>query len=107
NRGETGKQADLAEQYLAKGKQVYLEGKLDLDTWDDKNTGQKRQKHRMIVDVMQFLDSGQAGGGARSPAPAGAASGSGGDYNSGSGGGEEYDSGPPSSGGGTNEEIPF
>src|SRR4051794_4533754 len=75
NRGEFGKQADLVEQYLAKGRQVYLEGRLELDQWDDKATGQKRSKHKLVVENMQFLDSGQredgagAGGGAVSRAP--------------------------------------
>lgn len=62
NRGETGKLADLAEAYLTKGKQCYLEGRLQLDTWDDKQTGQKRSKHKVVVDTIQFLDGGAGGG---------------------------------------------
>jgi len=62
NRGEFGKKADLAEQYLAKGRQVYLEGHLVFDQWDDKTTGQKRSKLKLVVDEMQFLDSGDRGG---------------------------------------------
>src|SRR6476659_5302072 len=73
NRGEFGKQADLVEQYLAKGRQVYLEGRLELDQWDDKATGQKRSKHKLVVENMQFLDGrqeeGAEGGGAVSRAP--------------------------------------
>src|SRR4051794_5122222 len=67
NRGEFGKQADLVEQYLAKGRQVFLEGRLELDQWDDKTTGAKRSKHKLVVENMQFLDSGQRdeNGGAR------------------------------------------
>src|ERR1700724_311587 len=42
NRGETGKTADLIEQYLRKGYQAYLEGHLKLDQWNDKTTGDKR-----------------------------------------------------------------
>src|SRR5262245_56104906 len=61
NRGEFGKQADLVEQYLAKGRQVYLEGRLELDQWDDKTTGQKRSKHKLVVENMQFLDGGRQG----------------------------------------------
>ena len=56
NRGDYGKTADLVEQYLAKGSQVYLEGKLHLDKWDDKNTGEKRSKLKVVVDNIQFLD---------------------------------------------------
>ena len=62
NRGEFGKQADLVEQYLSKGRQVYLEGRLELDQWDDKNTGQKRSKHKLVVENMQFLDGGRQDG---------------------------------------------
>ncbi len=68
NRGEFGKQADLVEQYLAKGRQVYLEGRLELDQWDDKTTGQKRSKHKLVVENMQFLDSGQRDGEGGPPA---------------------------------------
>jgi single-strand DNA-binding protein len=76
NRGDAGKKADLAEQYLHKGHQVYLEGKLHLEQWDDKTTGQKRSKHVLYVDDIQFLepkqDGGNGGGGyqRRSAAPA-------------------------------------
>ncbi len=108
NRGDNGKQADIAQQYLSKGKQVYLEGKLDLDTWDDKATGQKRQKHRMIVDVMQFLEPGQGGqGGAPEGGPRGRSAGpeQAGNYDNSSG--DDYESGNSGGGGGKDEEIPF
>ena len=78
NRGEFGKQADLVEQYLSKGRQVYLEGRLELDQWDDKNTGQKRSKHKLVVENMQFLDGGrqeeggEGGAASRAPRPAAA-----------------------------------
>jgi single-strand DNA-binding protein len=62
NRGEFGKQADLVEQYLAKGRQVFLEGHLKLDQWTDKE-GQKRSKLKIVVDNIQFLDSRQDGSG--------------------------------------------
>jgi len=63
NRGESGKKADLAEQYLHKGHQAYLEGHLVLEQWDDKQTGQKRSKHALYVDDFQFLEPRQDGGG--------------------------------------------
>jgi single-strand DNA-binding protein len=63
NRGETGKKADLAAQSLRKGHQVYLEGHLILEQWDDKQTGQKRSKHSLVVDDFQFLEPRQDGGG--------------------------------------------
>lgn len=49
------KLAELAGQYLRKGRSVYIEGRLQLDTWDDKQTGQKRSKLRVIGEEMQFL----------------------------------------------------
>jgi single-strand DNA-binding protein len=62
-----GRTAELCQQYLKKGKQVFFEGHLRFEQWDDKNTGQKRSKHSLTVDHMQFLDGkgeGGEGGGA-------------------------------------------
>lgn len=56
-----GKQAELAGQYLAKGRSVFIEGRLQLDQWDDKQTGQKRQRLRVVGENMQFI-GGQSGG---------------------------------------------
>jgi single-strand DNA-binding protein len=58
-----GRQAELAQQYLVKGRPVYIEGRLQLDSWDDKETGKKRSKLRVIGENMQFLSSGTGGGG--------------------------------------------
>lgn len=60
-----GRQAELAQQYLSKGRPVYIEGRLNLDTWDDKATGQKRSKLKVIGENLQFLSSpqGSQGGG--------------------------------------------
>ncbi len=61
-----GKGAEIFNQYMAKGKQCYLEGRLRLDQWDDKTTGQKRSKLTVVVEDFQFLGSksdGQGGGG--------------------------------------------
>ena len=58
-----GRQAELAQQYLTKGRPVYIEGRLQLDSWDDKETGKKRSKLRVIGENMQFLSSGQGGSG--------------------------------------------
>ncbi len=43
-----GRQAEIAGEYLRKGRPVYIEGRLKLDTWDDKQTGQKRSKMRVV-----------------------------------------------------------
>lgn len=61
-----GRQAEIAGQYLAKGRPVFIEGRLQMDTWDDKQTGQKRSKIRVIAENLQLLgsrDGGQQGGG--------------------------------------------
>ena len=50
-----GRQAELAGQYLAKGRSVFIEGRLQLDQWDDKQTGQKRQRLRVVGENMQFI----------------------------------------------------
>jgi single-strand DNA-binding protein len=68
-----GKQAELAGQYLVKGRPVFIEGRLKLDQWEDRNTGQKRSKLKIVGENFQFLgsrgdsasrgDSGGSGGG--------------------------------------------
>ena len=50
-----GKTAELAGQYLAKGKQVLFSGRLKQENWEDKATGAKRSKVVLNVDDMQFL----------------------------------------------------
>ena len=65
-----GRQAEVAQQYLAKGSPVYIEGRLRMETWEDKNTGQKRSKLTVVGENMQFLSDGRGGGGQdRSAAP--------------------------------------
>src|SRR5436309_7972191 len=49
-----GRGAEVINQYCQKGKQLLVEGRLKLDTWDDKQTGQKRSKHKVIVDNFQL-----------------------------------------------------
>lgn len=49
------KTAELAAQYLAKGRQVLLEGRLRMQEWNDKESGQKRSKITMTVDKMVFV----------------------------------------------------
>ena len=48
------KQAEVINQYMSKGKPLFVEGRLQLDTWEGKD-GQKRSKHRVIVENFQFL----------------------------------------------------
>ncbi|HEY2343997.1 MAG TPA: single-stranded DNA-binding protein [Chthoniobacteraceae bacterium] len=78
-----GRQAEIAAEYLKKGRPVYIEGRLKLDSWDDKQTGQKRSKLRVVGETLQFLGSREGGGGG---------GGGGGDY---SGGESEAPAAPP------------
>ncbi|MBN8458056.1 MAG: single-stranded DNA-binding protein [Verrucomicrobia bacterium] len=58
-----GRQAELAQQYLGKGRMAYIEGRLQMDTWDDKETGKKRSKLKVIGEALQFLPDGKGGNG--------------------------------------------
>ena len=58
-----GRTAEIANEYLKKGRSVYVEGRLQLDSWDDKTTGQKRSKLRVVGEEMQMLGSREGGGG--------------------------------------------
>lgn len=67
-----GRTAELVGQYLTKGRGCFVEGRLKLDSWEDKESGQKRSKLKVVADNVQFVDSrGGQGGGDRGPAPAG------------------------------------
>ena len=57
-----GRQAEVAGEYLKKGRPVYIEGRLQMDSWDDKNTGQKRTKLKVVGESMQLLGSRDGGG---------------------------------------------
>ena len=57
--------AEIAGQYLHKGSPVFIEGRLQMDTWEDKQSGQKRTKLRVVADNLQFLgrrEGGEEGG---------------------------------------------
>jgi single-strand DNA-binding protein len=71
-----GRTAEIAGEYLKKGRPVFIEGRLQLDTWDDKQSGQKRSKLKVVGEGLQLLG-----------APRGAGSGSGSGDDEGSGGG--------------------
>ncbi len=59
-----GKQAELIGQYLKKGNPLFVEGRLRLDQWDDKNTGQKVTKLKVVMENFQFVGGNRAGDGA-------------------------------------------
>ena len=77
NQGQR-KLAELCNQYLQKGRLVYVEGRLQTRSWDDKDTGAKRYKTEVNANDVQFLDSQRDGGAGAfaegAPASAGAAS---------------------------------
>ena len=63
-----GRQAETIGQYLKKGRPILIEGRLRLDQWDDKATGQKRSRLGVVMETFQFLDSGRGGEGSGSDA---------------------------------------
>ena len=67
-----GKQGELVSKYLGKGSQCMVEGRLKLDQWEDKASGQKRSRLKVVLDNVQFLGAPRGAGG--TGAGAGAAS---------------------------------
>ena len=57
-----GRTAEIAGEYLAKGRPVLIEGRLQQDSWEDKETGQKRSKLKVVAESMQLLGSRDGGG---------------------------------------------
>jgi len=102
-----GRQAEVAGEYLAKGRSVLIEGRLQLDSWNDKETGQKRSKLRVVGEMMQMLGGREGGGGGGGNGPSGGAS------RGAAGGGrqsapqKDYSSEPDFGGGSPNDEVPF
>ncbi len=104
-----GKQAEIAGQYLTKGKQIYLEGRLQTRSWDDKNSGEKRYRTEVVCDNFQMLGSARGGEFEGGGHGAGAGSSYGG---SGGGGGQQPSSGSSYDDGGyggepEDDDIPF
>ena len=120
NRGES-KQGDRFLQTVRKGQQVYIEGHMKMDQWEDKNGGGKRSKLLVVVESFQYLEPRQDGGGGggnmgdgsmraprqtaapapRAAAPAARSYAPSNNY-------DDSDMGaPPTKGGGGDEDIPF
>ncbi len=57
-----GRLAEIAGEYLKKGRPVYIEGRLRLESWDDKQSGQKRTKMKVVGEQLQLLGSRDGGG---------------------------------------------
>ena len=58
-----GRTAENVGEYLKKGRPVFIEGRLQLDSWEDKQSGQKRNKLKVVADNVQFLGSPRGAGG--------------------------------------------
>ncbi len=100
-----GPRAEVIAKFFSKGKPIFIEGRLKLDSWEDKD-GQKRSKLKVSIDSFEFV--GGSGG------PGGGPGGGGGEYTREEGGGESSRSSGGSSRGGQTahtgiqeEEIPF
>jgi single-strand DNA-binding protein len=65
-----GKTAETIGQYLKKGRPILIEGRLRYDTWEDKQTKQKKSKLGVVLENFQFLDSGGGRGDGGEGAPA-------------------------------------
>lgn len=57
-----GRTGEIAAQYLAKGRPVFIEGRLQQDTWEDKQTGQRRSKIRVVAENLQLIGAPSQGG---------------------------------------------
>ena len=99
-----GRLAEIAAEYLRKGQQVYIEGKLRTRKWQDKE-GKDRYTTEIVADEMQMLGGKGGGASAGERAPAGAAAGGGSGGSSGGGRAAVNDSGGPP--GVFDDDIPF
>ena len=63
-----GRQAETLAQYMKKGSPILIEGRLKLDQWDDKQTGQKKSKLGVVAETVQFLGGAPGAGEAAAPA---------------------------------------
>lgn len=60
-----GRQAEIAGEYLTKGRPVLIEGRLHMDSWEDKQTQKKMYRLKVVGETMQLLGSRTEGGGGR------------------------------------------
>ena len=95
-----GKQAESLQDYLKKGKQIYVEGRLETRSWDDKD-GQKKYMTEIIADRIQLLGSAGGGGGSRG------SYGGGGGSSRGDEGGDPFDDHGSGPGEVADDDIPF
>ncbi len=106
-----GKQGELISKYMTKGRPIFVEGRLKYDQWEDKATGQKRSKIKIVLETFQFVGGREGGAG-------------GGGYQQGAAAGEEFEQSapaerhtpppraprapqPPPAGDNIDEDVPF
>ena len=102
-----GRQGETIAKYCTKGRPLYVEGRLKLDQWEDKNTKEKKSKMKIVLEQFQFLGDGRGGGGGGGNAPAG-------EFDQSGGSSPERHSPPPRAGGAKpasqenlDEDVPF
>jgi single-strand DNA-binding protein len=83
-----GKQGETIAKFCVKGRPLYVEGRLRLDQWEDKNTKEKRSRMKVVLEQFQFLGDGRGGGAGGAPASSG-------EYDQTGGGSPERHSPPP------------
>jgi single-strand DNA-binding protein len=83
-----GKSGENISKYCTKGRPLFVEGRLRLDQWEDKNTKEKRSRMKVVCENFQFLGSGRGDGAAAGAGPAAEGGAAG-------GGGERRYSAPP------------
>ncbi len=102
-----GKQGETIAKYVTKGRPLFVEGRLRLDQWEDKNTKEKRSRMKVVLEQFEFLGDGRAGGGPSGGAPSG-------EYDQTGGSSPERHSPPPRAAGAKpasqenlDEDVPF
>ena len=102
-----GRLAEIAGEYLKKGRQVYVEGSLRTRKWQDKNSGQDRYSTEIVANEMQMLGGRDGGGSASYDGGGGYGGGGGGGRTGGGGGGGRPQQAPQPSNDFDEDDIPF
>ncbi|MEY2980272.1 MAG: Single-stranded DNA-binding protein [Planctomycetota bacterium] len=86
-----GRQAEVLGQYAGKGRPLMIEGRLQYSQWEDKATGQKRNKLEVVIENFQFVGGREAGEGGGGGGRGARSSGGGGDFEDSAGGAADFD----------------
>jgi single-strand DNA-binding protein len=103
-----GKQGEAIAKYVTKGNPLFVEGRLKMDQWEDKNTKEKRSKMKVVLEQFEFISSGRGQGGG-----GGGSSASSSEFDQSGGSSPERHSPPPRGGGkpasqeNLDEDVPF